>query len=114
MDHGNRVGGLDKDYGTYKSGVAPSNEGLGWDPQLQMLIILVVTVILGGGPHPTYKHINSDLGRAVYQTPPRQQVNGSGTFDEILSNHSPGFTMSRVTSPKFLFRAVSLEGRGFD
>ena len=48
-----------------------------------------------------------------YQTPARQQVNGSsGTFDEILSNHSPGFTMSRVTSPKFPGPAI-LEGRVF-
>ena len=52
MDHGNRVGGLDKDYDTSKSGVVPSHEGLGWDPQLQMLIILEKVTVTGRGPTP--------------------------------------------------------------
>ena len=57
---------------------------------------VIVLVVTGMGPHPIAA---------------RQQVNGSGTFDEILSNHSPGFTMSRVTSPKFLGAVWKVEFR---
>ena len=80
----------------------PQIEGLGWDPQLQMLIILVVTVTWEGAHTQLIKtHSGSNLVSNTKRRY-RQQVNGSsGTFDEILSNHSPGFTMSRVTSPKF-------------